>query len=94
MLAQKNQKSELEQKRKICYHLAQMKEQRKLLSFRCDEGTYRALQKMSEKNNLSLTMLLNQALLMYCDAAENGEELPPVGDFDFADDSADFEEDI
>ena len=47
-----------------------MKDTRKLLSFRCDESTYRTLQKMSEKNNMSLTMLLNQAMIMYCDALE------------------------
>lgn len=47
-----------------------MKDTRKLLSFRCDESTYRNLMKMSEKNNMSLTMLLNQAMIMYCDAFE------------------------
>ena len=49
---------------------SRMKDRRKLLSFRCDDGTYKTLLKMSEKNNMSLTILLNQAMLMYCDAFE------------------------
>lgn len=55
-----------------------MKDTRKLLSFRCDDSTYHILQKMSERNDVSLTMLLNQAMLMFCDAHEglcDGDDL-------------------
>ena len=44
-----------------------MSDSRKLLSFRCKYSAYKALLRLSEKNKVSLTVLINQALLMYCD---------------------------